>query len=262
MPDDSVKKALQVSAGVCFVCSILVSTATVTLTRRQEENKRHDERANILIAAGLYAAGADVNAVYGSRIDPILVDLRTGAVAGKGIDAGLTVETFDLKQVARDPRHSDEIPADRDAAGIKRQPRYMVVHQVKAGDAVERVILPVYGKGLWSTIYGFLALERDARSIAGITFYEHGETPGLGGEVDNPRWKASWIGKRAFDDDGRLRIKVLKGAVDPGSPEANYQVDGLSGATLTTRGVDRLVRFWLGDNGFGPYLARLREAPR
>jgi Na+-transporting NADH:ubiquinone oxidoreductase subunit C len=110
---------------------------------------------------------------------------------------------------------------------------------------------------LWSTLYGFLALDSDLKTIRGITFYEHGETPGLGGEVDNPRWKAQWKGKMAYDDNMKILIEVLKGQVDPTSPQAGHQIDGLGGSTITTRGVHNLVRFWLGENGYKPFLSNI-----
>ena len=102
-----------------------------------------------------------------------------------------------------------------------------------------------------------LALAPDTTTIEGITFYEHGETPGLGGEVDNPSWKALWIGRQAFDDNWQPAIEVIKGCCRTGR-RGPLRVDGLSGATLTARGVSNLVRFWLGENGFEPYLATLR----
>ncbi len=133
----------------------------------------------------------------------------------------------------------------------------MVVYIVVEEGKTSKFILPIYGRGLWSTMYGFMALDRDLKTIRGFTFYEHGETPGLGGEVDNPRWKATWEGKRAFDDEWNLKIQVIKGRVDSSSSEAIYQVDGLSGSTITTRGVNNLVRFWLGEDGYGPFLKKL-----
>ena len=82
----------------------------------------------------------------------------------------------------------------------------------EAGD-LEMVMVPIEGNGLWSTLYGFLALDADTRTVVGITFYEHKETPGLGGEVDNPRWKALWPGRKAFLDEGYApKIEVIKGA--------------------------------------------------
>ena len=121
------------------------------------------------------------------------------------------------------------------------------------------VILPVSGMGLWSTLYGFVALDADLRTIRGLTFYEHGETPGLGGEVDNPRWKALWPGRRAFGADAEVRIEVIRGRAGPADVDP-HRVDGLAGATMTGRGVTNMLRFWLGEHGFRPYLERLREA--
>ncbi|MOA31350.1 Na(+)-translocating NADH-quinone reductase subunit C [compost metagenome] len=115
------------------------------------------------------------------------------------------------------------------------------------------------GYGLWSTLYGFLALKGDLNTVVGLGFYQHGETPGLGGEVDNPKWKALWNGKSLFDEQGQLAIQIIKGSVDAQSPNASHQVDGLAGATLTSKGVHNLLHFWLGENGFGPFLAKLNN---
>jgi Na+-transporting NADH:ubiquinone oxidoreductase subunit C len=131
----------------------------------------------------------------------------------------------------------------------------MPVYLVEQDGAVETVVLPVHGYGLWSTMYGYLALEGDGRTVKGITFYQHGETPGLGGEIDNPSWQAKWTGKQALDDSGRVLLQVVKG--EPRGEGVEHQVDGLAGATLTARGVENLARYWLGEQGFGPYLARL-----
>ena len=260
MPNDSIAKILLVALGVCLVCSLFVSTAAITLKERQEENKRLDRIKNILQAGGLYERGMDVGAAYKERITPLVIELSTGkTVPPEDLPEGMTAESFDLKRAAADPGVSEPIPAAQDIAGIKRKPRFMVVYEVMEGERLDQVILPVYGKGLWSTLYGFLALKQDLKEISGITFYEHGETPGLGGEVDNPRWKAQWSGKQAFDTQGNVIIEVLKGTVDPAREEARHQIDGLSGATLTTRGVDNLVEFWLGENGYGPFLTRLRN---
>ena len=98
------------------------------------------------------------------------------------------------------------------------------------------LIMPIEGKGLWSTLYGFLSLDADMNTVRGITFYKHGETPGLGGEVDNPNWKALWNERQAFDADGSVEISVIKGRAGPAS-EDPHRVDGLSGATLTSKGV-------------------------
>jgi Na+-transporting NADH:ubiquinone oxidoreductase subunit C len=117
---------------------------------------------------------------------------------------------------------------------------------------LDRVVLPVHGYGLWSTMYGFIALEGDANTILGLSFYSHGETPGLGGEIDNPSWRAQWPGVKLFDADDQLIITVDSKAT------GESVIDGLSGATLTTRGVDHLVKFWMGEHALGPYLEKLK----
>ncbi|HDQ45701.1 MAG TPA: Na(+)-translocating NADH-quinone reductase subunit C [bacterium] len=261
MSNDSTSKTLLVALGVCLVCSVLVATAAVTLKPMQEANRERDKLRNILLAGNLYEKGMDTKRLYAERIRSRLVELESGRILPESEHTNaLNPETFDIQAVSKDPDLSNTISRDADPADIDRLPRYMPVFEVTDGDSVTQLILPVYGKGLWSTLYGFVALDRDLRTIRGFTFYEHGETPGLGGEVDNPNWKRLWIGKQAFDADGALRIRVVKGSVAPDDPDARYKVDGLSGSTLTTRGVDNLVRFWLGE-GYRPFLDRLAASP-
>ncbi|NLC71659.1 MAG: Na(+)-translocating NADH-quinone reductase subunit C [Desulfuromonadaceae bacterium] len=260
MSKETKTKTVAVALGVCLVCSVLVSSAAVSLKDKQEQNKQLDRLKNILVVGGLYSPKTDIGKVFQENIRPFIVDLEKGAVLPRErFDAVLNTDDFDIKKIASSPRYGMKIPADEDIAGIKRRPRYMIVYQVIQNGAVEKIILPVYGKGVWSTMYGFIALNNDLTTVEGFSFYDHGETPGLGGEVDNPRWKRSWVGKKVFDKGGNVVIEVLKGTVDPGSPKAAHQIDGLSGASLTTRGVDKLVRYWLGDDGYGPYLAKLRQ---
>jgi len=260
MPAEKRTKIIGVALGVCLACSILVSTAAVVLSSRQAENRKLEKIKNILQAGNLWENGQDLRGIYDRYIRAVIIDLETGeALPPEKYTDKLNVESFDIKALANDPRYGKSIPANRDLGQIKRMPRYMAVYFVGEGDEVKDVILPITGKGLWSTMYGFIALDRDLRTISGLTFYEHGETPGLGGEVDNPVWKGGWRGKKAFDEKGEIKIEVLKGRVDPGREQASYQVDGLSGSTLTTRGVDQMVKFWLGDDGYGPLIRRLRK---
>jgi Na+-transporting NADH:ubiquinone oxidoreductase subunit C len=259
MASESARRTILVALGVCLVCSVLVSGSVVILRQRQQDNKELDKLKNILQAANLYTDDAAVKKTFQEKIRPQLVDLTSGQVLNeKTADKRLDPARFDLKAIARDPELSRAIPTDKDLAHIGRQPNYMVVYNVVDDGQISALILPVYGKGLWSTMYGFIALKSDLQTVSGFIFYGHGETPGLGGEVDNPLWRAKWVGKQAFDDSGVLKIEVIKGKVDPVSPLARYQIDGLSGATLTTRGVDHLVKFWLGANGYEPLLNNLR----
>jgi Na+-transporting NADH:ubiquinone oxidoreductase subunit C len=248
---DGIGKVIGVALALCVVCSVVVSTAAVQLKPAQEINKTRDLKRNILQAAGLYDASQSVESQFDS-ISTRVVDLRTGRFTDE-----VDPTSFDQRSASKDPSNSAELDDEQDVAKISRREHYSLVYLVENSGAIEKIILPVRGYGLWSTLYGFVALESDANTVVGLGFYEHGETPGLGGEVDNPRWKAFWPGKQVYRD-GEVEIALAKGAVDPASTDAPWRVDGLSGATLTSRGVTNLVQFWLGEDGFQPFLANLK----
>lgn len=257
MRRDSIANTIFVAVALCVVCSVLVSTAAVGLRPSQEANKLREKKKNILQAAGVYEAGDNVDRKYEARVIPKVVDLATGQYVS---DSEFNPTTFDQRAASKDPEMSIKIDPENDLADIKRREKYSVVYMVKGESGkVEKYVLPVYGKGLWSTMYGFLALDNDLRTIRGLSFYEHGETPGLGGEVDNPAWKEQWDGKLAFGEDGEVQVEVIRGTVEPSSPNAEYKVDGLAGATITSRGVTNLIQYWLGPHGFGPYLDKVKQ---
>ena len=258
--NDTIKKTLGVTIGLSLVCSILVSSAAVFLKPRQEENKVLDVQQNILAISGLVkdtsALSRDEIIAKFKEVTPKLVDIQTGKFyTGKDFDP----ESYDQRVAAKNPAESRKLTAAQDTAQIKRQANLAKVYEVIEDGKVKTLVLPIHGYGLWSTLYGYIALGEDLKTVVGFGFYEHAETPGLGGEVDNPRWKASWIGKEVLGENGAPDITIIKGSVDPSSAQAAHQVDGLSGATLTSRGVDHLVNFWLGKNGFGPFLANLKK---
>lgn len=246
-------RVLSVALGLCLVCSVIVSTAAVLLKPAQQANKTRDLKRNILMAAGLLDPTLSVEEQF-EQVETRVVDLDVGQF----ID-GVDPSTFDQREAANDPQLSRAIPGDNDPAKLVRREHRALVYLVRSeAGALDKIILPIRGYGLWSTLYGFMALEADGNTIAGLGFYEHGETPGLGGEVDNPKWKSIWPGKQVYRAD-QVAIEVLKGSVAAGSDQAQWQVDGLSGATLTTRGVNNLVRYWLGEEGFKPLLDNLRQ---
>ncbi len=246
MRKDSFAYTMLVAACVCVICSLLVSTAAITLRPVQQRNAELDLRRNILLAAGLLKPDEEGNIdLLFRQIDVRQADLRTGQFLGK-----------DETAAASAAGKSGDGAASAEGgqrAGVQD------VYLLQRDGELQRLILPVRGMGLWSMMYGLLALGPDLTTIESLSFYEHGETPGLGGEVDNPRWKALWVGKHAFDSEGKVRIEVIKGQVTPQTPDARYKVDGLSGATFTARGVGNLVQFWLGDEGYGPFLDRMRK---
>ena len=251
MGNDSISKTFAVALALCVVCAVVVSSAAVILRPTQEVNKLLDLKTNILASAGLLEQGVSIEAQF-EQISTRVVDLETGRFT----DA-VDVASYDQRKASKDPALSIALDPKQDPAKIKRRANYATVYLLETEQGIEKIILPIKGYGLWSTLYGFLALESDLQTVAGIGFYEHTETPGLGGEIDNPRWKAGWIGKRAYRQ-GDVVINVLKGKVDMSREGADSQIDGLAGATLTTRGVDNLVRYWLGDEGFRPLINYLQ----
>lgn len=242
------------AAIVCAVCGVIVAGSAVSLKDKQDANVRLDKQKKVLAVTGLLQADEavspeEVQKRFADNIQVKVVDLKTGEYA-KDVDPA----TFDQQKAAKDPATSAEAPKNK--AKVLRLPKYATVYHVMKDGKMTMVVLPVEGKGLWSTLYGYLALKKDANTIAGLTFYQHGETPGLGGEVDNAKWKALWQGRKAFKD-GKPFVHVIKGKAGTVA-DAPYEVDGLSGATLTSRGVTNLIQFWLGANGFGPYLAKTK----
>jgi Na+-transporting NADH:ubiquinone oxidoreductase subunit C len=253
-PNDDPGKILAVAITLCLVCSLLVASAAVLLKPQQEHNQALAIRKQIVRVAGYPADDAQqVEAQFRQHIEARIVDLDTG-----NFDDSIDPASYDTRAAARDPATSRALAAPEDPAKIKRRPDRVPVYLVREDGRVKTAILPVYGYGLWSTLYGFLALAGDGRTITGLTFYEHGETPGLGDFIESPAWQAKFRGKLAFDEHGTLRLGVIKGGVDPASPDARYQVDAVAGATLTSRGTNNLLRYWLGDQGFGPFLKRLQ----
>jgi Na+-transporting NADH:ubiquinone oxidoreductase subunit C len=249
---ESVQKTLGVALVLCIVCAVVVSSAAVILRPTQDQNKLLDLKTNILASAGLLQPGIDVEMQF-KQITPRIVDFETGRFTDK-----FDPLTFDQRKASKDPLLSVALSPSEDPAKIKRREKYATVYIVEGENGIEKMILPIKGYGLWSTLYGFLALESDLQTVAGIGFYEHAETPGLGGEIDNPNWKRSWIGKQAYRS-GERSISVIKGKADLSRPEGQYQIDGLAGATLTTRGVNNLVQYWLGSNGFQPLISYLKS---
>ena len=255
LPNDSGKKTIFMAVTVCLVCSVIVASAAVGLRPIQAANQEADRIRNIVDVAGVAKPGQSAAEAFRQNVEARLIRLEDGTES----DA-FDVSTFDIEKASKDPAMSRAMPKSDDKANIKRQPTHMPVYVVKnEAGGVERLILPVHGAGLWSTLYGFLALDADLNTVGGLKFYQHAETPGLGGEVDNPNWRAIWNGKVAFDEAGRPAIQLVKGGVDHSAAGNESKIDALAGATLTARGVENLINFWLGDQGYGPLIARLRN---
>lgn len=236
-------RTVGVVVAVCLVCSIVVAGSAVGLRDLQQTNVLLDKQTNILEAAGLLEqAKGDIQATYGEFVEERYVDLATGEYVEKP-------QGYDMYKAARDPEQS--IKPSPDPASIIRRANVANVYLINDENGkLNRIVLPIHGSGLWGLMYGFLALDEDGNTTRNMVYYQHGETPGLGGEVVNPRWKALWDGKKVFKD-GEVALSVKKNAGD--SP---YAVDALSGATLTSNGVQNMLAYWLSDEGFGPFLSK------
>jgi Na+-transporting NADH:ubiquinone oxidoreductase subunit C len=245
------------AATVCLLCGVAVASSAVGLRDKQQTNKMIDRKSKVLAAAGLLpeeATTAEIARLYEEHVVPVVVNLETGAP-----NPEIDPTTFDIRKAVDNPKTTRVAPPN--PAKVPRLPINAIVYEIKKDGKEGKtttLVLPVQGKGLWSTLYGCLALSADTQTIHGLIFYEHGETPGLGGEVDNPRWRQIWVGRKPFNKEGKPVIEVIKGTA--GSIEATpHHVDGLSGATITSRGVSHLVQFWLGGDAYGPTLKRYRS---
>ena len=258
---DSLGFTIGVATALCIVCSLSVSSAYVILKPLQDENRKLDRQRNILDAAGLAAeelgipasrlTRSQINDLY-EVIEERFVDLRTG-----NYTTPPDGDRYDPREAVnnRVPDLIDPVPPMTIGARFReRIVRVYLVKDFKDRDFVQQVVIPVYGQGLWSTLYGYMAIRRDLETVQGLTFYDHAETPGLGGEVDNPSWKQQWVGLDIFDDAGAPVLGVNKGPAPPGS---SHLVDGLSGATITSNGVTNMVRYWMSDDAYGRYFEQL-----
>ena len=242
---------------VCLVCAALVSISAVQLKPLQVANKLLDQQTKILEAAGLLektdGTSSSIKATYAKFVEARMIDLDSGEFIEGNPDL------FDERRNSRDVTKSDK--PKNDIAGINRRSHDAVIYVVKddAGN-VQTVVFPMVGSGLWDLMYAFVGLEADLNTVRNVIYTaEMKETPGLGAEVLNPNWKALWPGKKIYDDNYDVRVELVKGGVKRGNPNEIYQVDGLSGATLTANGVTKTLRFWFGEEGYEPFIAKYRN---
>lgn len=255
---DSVKYTVLFATAVCVVCALLVAVAAVVLAPTQDANARQYMQKNVLLAAGLVqpgqdAAPAEVQRIFQQSIETRLVDFASGQLLP--VDK-LDPASYDQRRARNDPQMSRTAPANR--AGIPRLPHYGLVYFVKKGGQVEQVVLAIEGLGMWGTVYGFLSMAPDANTVLGLAFYDQKETPGLGGEIGNPKWQALWRGRKGFDEQWQPKLAVIKGPAGPADQDP-HRIDGLSGATITSNAITRLVQFWLSDDGYGRWLKNFRQ---
>jgi Na+-transporting NADH:ubiquinone oxidoreductase subunit C len=260
MAKDTPIRALMTVLVTAVVCSFFVSASVVLLRPIQLNNKLLERSGNVLALTGLLPADGDV--AEEQLLDLFKgLDARVVNIDEATLDSEFDPYTFDGRKAAADPVLSVAVPSAQDVASLGRRSQYKTIYLVWKDGKVDRVILPIRGAGMWSMIYGYISLESDFSTIAGVKFYEQNETPGLGDQIATPHWQAKWVGKQLYDDQGEMLFRVSEGPVKEGASGAEYQVDALTGATITANAVTALVRYWFGPNGYGPLLQRLREQP-
>ncbi len=251
MPNDRMPKIILIAVSLCVVCSFFVALSAISLKSLQEQNKLDEKRMNIIQVAGLAGKSGSIDEIFSQYIEARVVDLEVGSLTER-----FDPNTFDALASREDPNLSRVLTTAEDLAKIKVRENNAVVYLVKNElGANTSIILPIRGYGLWSTLYGFVSVSLDdSNTINGLQFYDQAETPGLGAEVDNPRWRALWQGKKIYADD-TVKISVKKG----NQSNNDYGVDALSGATLTSNGVHNLVQFWMGPLGFQNFLSGIQK---
>jgi Na+-transporting NADH:ubiquinone oxidoreductase subunit C len=257
---DSPLRALLTVLVTAVVCSTIVSASVVLLRPVQLNNQLLKRSGNVMQLTGLLPSG-------GAMADEELLslfkslDARVVDIDAEAFDPAIDPYTFDARKAVGDPELSIAIPPVEDRAKLGRRSRYQVAYLVWRDGALDRVILPIYGAGMWSMLYGYVAVESDLNTLAGVIFYEQNETPGLGDQITQEYWESQWQGKQLFDQTGAMLFHVAEGPVTPGSAAADFQVDALTGATVTANAVTALMQYWFGPDGYAPLLQRLREQP-
>ena len=214
---------LSFMAGITIVLGFLLSFAATSLQGLQTFNIEIDKKKNILSSLNIPQ------------------------------DKTLQLTSEEIEQLFEDK--ITEIKVDADGIKTDGDGNYIYISTIDG--KASGYSIPISGKGLWSTIYGYIALEADGETVKGIKFYQHGETPGLGGEIEKEWFTSNFVGKKIYNENGdMISIEIVKGHVNPKNVNANHQVDGISGSTLTGRGMNKFLKEDL--NRYKPFLDRIR----
>ncbi|WP_299793368.1 Na(+)-translocating NADH-quinone reductase subunit C [uncultured Shewanella sp.] len=249
---DTVLGTMIFTVTLCLLCSFMITGTADLLKERKLAKKRDELKRYVLMAADVDIGGdKDFRAIFEKSVTPMLVELDTGAVTTEG-----EIMDFDDRMAAINPKTSRK--PKKDTAKIKSRADQARVFKVfDDSGKLSSVVVPVYGKGLWSIIYGFVAVKPDMNTIENVVFYEHGETPGIGDFLDDSEWTGKFQGKQLFDAKGKVAFRVVKGGAKEGDV---HGVDAVSGATMTGRGVQRSIQFWFGKEGFQTFFNKLKAS--
>jgi Na+-transporting NADH:ubiquinone oxidoreductase subunit C len=247
LPNESRAKTILVAFLVSAACAALVSGATVMLRPIQAANRAAEEHARIEALVRGIPGMADLLEQSGGELSTVVIDLASGRAAQE-------VTPATLESALSDTDNWTDLDPAADLAGLGLRPNFAQVFLLREGEEVSLILLPLSGQGYGGRIDAIMALRGDTNTIAGLAVTRHGETPGLGGRIEEAAWQASFPGTLLRDEAGEMRFRVAQG---PAS--GVHEVDGITGATRTGRGVTNMVRFWLGPDGYGPFLDAIRR---
>ncbi|RVT82185.1 FMN-binding protein [Rhodobacteraceae bacterium CCMM004] len=249
-PNDDPVKTMGVAGLTALAAALTVSAAAVWLEPYQ---RAHIEAERAAQMAAMLDTLPDLRAVM-EAAGVTALDTRTVDLAADGFAPELDPGALDIAAAVDLPDLSEPLPPDADVAGLGRVPLHAPVHLLARDGRVALVVLPMVGTGYQSRIEALLALEADLNTVAALVITAQADTPGLGARITEPEWQGLWPGKEIAGPEGEIRISVVRGEAD-----GPYEVDGISGATRTSQGVGAMVRFWMGEWGYGPFLERLER---
>lgn len=242
-PNESRAKTIVVAFLLSGVCAVLVTAATVVLRPIQTANRAAEEQLRLEHLLTSIPGMSDIVAeAGGSALTSVVVDLTEGRAA-EDLDSNALQTALD------DPGNWTQLAPEQDTAGIGARPDFAQVFLLRDGERISLLILPILGSGYNGPIRAMLALRGDMNTIAGLTITDQSETPGLGARIEEAAWQAEFAGKQLADEAGNLRFSVARG-----SAGTEYEVDGITGATRTSNAITRMIRFWVGPDGYGPLI--------
>lgn len=245
LPNESRVKTILVAFLVSAVCAAFVSGATVILRPVQAANRAAEEQARISALVKGIPGMADLLDQSGGALSTVVVDLSRGRASD-------TVTPASLASALDDPAMWTVLTPEQDIAGLGQRPDVVQIFLLRQDDRISLILLPISGQGYGGRIDAILALNGDLNTVAGFAVTSHSETPGLGGRIEEAAWQAGFAGTELRDPSGDVRFRVARAAA-----AGDYEVDGITGATRTGRGVTNMVRFWLGPLGYGPLLGAM-----
>jgi Na+-transporting NADH:ubiquinone oxidoreductase subunit C len=205
------------SAVMVIVVATLLSLAATLLQPRQEKNLEIEKKKSMLESINIPATAENTEALYDKYIKESFV-LNSKGEPVSGVDAFTVVLKNEQKK-----------PIDKQC---------MPVFNATPDDGEKVIIIPVEGKGLWGPVFGYVSLKSDMNTIYGVTFDHKGETPGLGAEINTSAFESQFLGKKIFENEKFVSIGVIKGGA---KPEDLHGVDAISGGTITSKGLEKML---------------------